>query len=142
MAARDDDRMRVRVSFDTEALTDLRFEECIECILPLSERIDFSSHRASFQAATYDRDVDYLLPRIEDAAVSVRARAGALACTPFYGRYWARTSDPQLVEIAELVLTFRRYRRVLARLQRFSRSQRGGVGTHSTPFSGARVSTG
>jgi len=35
------------VSFDSEALSDLRLEKCIECVLPLSERIDFSSHRAS-----------------------------------------------------------------------------------------------
>jgi hypothetical protein len=46
VVARDDDRMRVRVSLDPEALIELRFEERVECVLALTERIDLSSHRA------------------------------------------------------------------------------------------------
>jgi hypothetical protein len=46
VAAHDDDRVRVGVSFNPEALRDLRLKERIQCVLPLSERIDCSGHSA------------------------------------------------------------------------------------------------
>src|SRR5579859_8206651 len=57
------------------------------------------------------------------------------------GRYWARTSDPQLVEPAGLMLTLREGWLVLARLQRFPQSQRCGSSAHWRVSSGALVST-
>ena len=72
--------MSVGVSFDTEALTDLRVEKCIECVLPLSERVDFSSHR--------DHSGGYASQRLrcyedsEDAAVSASESAGGGSTGP------------------------------------------------------------
>src|SRR5712691_8253430 len=59
----------------------------------------------------------------------------------FDGWYWARTSDPQLVEAAGLVLTLRKAWRSPARLQRFSRFQRCRVRARFRAFSDALVST-
>jgi hypothetical protein len=42
--------MGVRVSFNPEAFSDLPREECVERILPVSKRIDCSSHRLPFRA--------------------------------------------------------------------------------------------
>ena len=52
VATHDDDRVRVGVRFNPEALPDLRLEKRIQCVLPLSERIDCSSHRAFLSSWT------------------------------------------------------------------------------------------
>jgi integrase len=48
------------------------------------------------------------------------------------GRYWARTSDPQLVEPAKLILIFRAGSSVLPRVQDFSSSRSLGVRARCT----------
>jgi hypothetical protein len=48
VAAHDDDRVRVDVSFNPEVLRDPRLAARIQCVLPLTEHIDRSSHGARF----------------------------------------------------------------------------------------------
>ena len=50
--------MGVRVSFNPEAFPDLPLEKCVEGILPVSKRIDCSSHRLPFRGQTYNHDID------------------------------------------------------------------------------------
>ena len=57
------------------------------------------------------------------------------------GRYWARTSDPQLVEIAELVLTLSAVWVPCACLQDFSRPDRPAVHGRCPAWSTLAVST-
>jgi hypothetical protein len=58
------------------------------------------------------------------------------------GRYWARTSDPQLVEPAELLLSVSGNSLVLACLQDCSHSFRRGLCACSRPSFPFAVSTG
>jgi len=57
VAARDDDRVRVGVRFNPEALRDLRLEERIQCVLPLPVRIDCSSRGAFLSSWTSSETV-------------------------------------------------------------------------------------
>src|SRR5439155_4270967 len=74
VAAHDDDRVRVGVSFNPEALPDLRREERIQCVLPLSERIDCSSHGAFLSSWTSPETVLFARTTLRPVA-SGRARS-------------------------------------------------------------------
>ena len=70
--------MSVRVSLNPEAFSDLLLEKCVERILPVSKRIDCSSHRLPFRGQTYNHDIDL---------EGVPAKLNLLACR----------SDPRLL---------------------------------------------
>ena len=65
--------MGVRVSLDPEAFSDLPLEKRVERILPVSERIDCSSHRLPFRGQTYNHDID--LGRIPGEAQTPACRS-------------------------------------------------------------------
>jgi hypothetical protein len=50
--------MSVRVSLNPEALSNLPLEKRVERILPVSKRIDCSSHRLPFRGQTDNHDID------------------------------------------------------------------------------------
>src|SRR3954451_15837698 len=60
----------------------------------------------------------------------------------FYGRYWARTSDPQLVEPAALLRTVSGNSLAFASLQQSSHSPGGSLRACSRPSFPSVVSTG